>query len=180
MPNHIFISGPVSWNSIVYLDHLPEPRPHMQFALEDFETVGDTSAGKALHLAGLVRKVTCLTVMGDDAASTWLRSVLESAEIELHCVTVPGASERHLNLMTRAGERVSLYLSTPAFPSQMSCSFARWPKARRRLSWTYRRRLERFYQRQWHRASLSGLISTITMASLPFMNRSFRRRRTYS
>jgi len=38
MPNHILVSGPVSWNSIVYLDHLPEPRPHMQFALDDFET----------------------------------------------------------------------------------------------------------------------------------------------
>ncbi|MGV8856955.1 carbohydrate kinase family protein [Rhodoglobus sp.] len=115
MPNHILISGPVSWNSIVYLDHLPEPRPHMQFALEDFETVGGTSAGKALHLAGLGREVTCHTVMGNDAASTRLRSVLESSGIELHCVAVPGASERHLNLMTRSGERVSLYLSAPAF-----------------------------------------------------------------
>ncbi|MBH0115259.1 carbohydrate kinase family protein [Salinibacterium sp. NG253] len=115
MPNRILISGPVSWNSIVYLDHLPEPRPHMQFALEDFETVGGTSAGKALHLAGLGRRVSCLTAAGDDAASIRLRAVLESAGIELQCVPVPGASERHLNLMTRAGERVSLYLSTPAF-----------------------------------------------------------------
>ncbi|GAA1209317.1 carbohydrate kinase family protein [Rhodoglobus aureus] len=115
MPNHILISGPVSWNSIVYLDHLPEPRPHMQFALEDFETVGGTSAGKALHLTGLGRNVTCLTVMGDDEASRRLRPVLESAGIELAAATIPGPSERHVNLMTRAGERVSLYLSTPVF-----------------------------------------------------------------
>ncbi|WP_010202155.1 carbohydrate kinase family protein [Salinibacterium sp. PAMC 21357] len=115
MPNRILISGPVSWNSIVYLEHLPEPRPHMQFVLEDFETVGGTSAGKALHLAGLGHKVACHTAVGDDAASIRLRSVLEAADIELDCVVAPGASERHLNLMTRAGERVSLYLSTPAF-----------------------------------------------------------------
>ncbi|QYH36382.1 carbohydrate kinase family protein [Salinibacterium sp. M195] len=115
MPNRILISGPVSWNSIVYLDHLPAPRPHMQFALEDFETIGGTSAGKALHLAGLGRKVRCLTTVGEDAASSRLRSVLESAAIELDCIVVPGGSERHLNLMTRSGERVSLYLSTPAF-----------------------------------------------------------------
>ncbi|MEV8254239.1 carbohydrate kinase family protein [Rhodoglobus sp. NPDC076762] len=115
MTHDILIAGPVSWNSIVYLDRLPEPSPHMQFALEDFETVGGTSAGKALHLAGLGRKVACHTAVGDDAASIRLRAVLESAGIELQYVTVPGASERHLNLMTRAGERVSLYLSTPAF-----------------------------------------------------------------
>jgi sugar/nucleoside kinase (ribokinase family) len=123
MAHHILISGPVSWNSIVYLDHLPEPRPHMQFALEDFETVGGTSAGKALHLAGLGHKVGCHTAMGDDAAATRLRSVFESSEIELHGTIVPGASERHLNLMTRAGERVSLYLSTPSCPEPDAAQF---------------------------------------------------------
>ncbi|MEH6780073.1 MAG: carbohydrate kinase family protein [Rhodoglobus sp.] len=113
MPNQILISGPVSWNRIVYLDHLPEPHPHMQFALENFETVGGTSAGKALHLAGLGRQVTCLTVVGDDDAAVRLHSVLEAAGINVHSDSVPGASEQHLNLMTRDGQRVSLYLSTP-------------------------------------------------------------------
>ncbi|WP_411720564.1 carbohydrate kinase family protein [Mycetocola sp.] len=115
MRDHILVSGPASWNTLVYLDQLPEPRPHMQFAIENFETVGGTSAGKALHLAGLGRQVTCCTVLGDDADSARLRSALELTGIELVASTVPGPSERHLNLMTRAGERVSLYLSTPAF-----------------------------------------------------------------
>ncbi|MBH0128785.1 carbohydrate kinase family protein [Salinibacterium sp. NK8237] len=87
----------------------------MQFALEEHKAIGGASAGKALHLAALGHKVTCHIAVGDDAASIRLRSVLESAGIELACVTVPGASERHLNLMTHAGERVSVYLSTPTF-----------------------------------------------------------------
>ncbi|MDJ0334946.1 PfkB family carbohydrate kinase [Salinibacterium sp. G-O1] len=115
MRNHILVSGPVAWNTIVYLDRLPEPRPHMQFALEDFATVGGTSAGKALHLSGLGYEVSCFTVLGDDAASIHLRAALGAAGVELSGTTVPGPSERHLNLMTQAGERVSLYLSTPEF-----------------------------------------------------------------
>ena len=43
---HLFIAGPAAWNRIVYLDRLPEPVPHMQFALDEYETVGGTSAGR--------------------------------------------------------------------------------------------------------------------------------------
>lgn len=122
--DHIVVCGPVSWNTLVYLDHLPEPRPHVAFALEDFETVGGTSAGKALHLAGLGRTVACQTVLGDDLASGRVREVLEAAGIRVTAPVVPGASERHLNLMTRAGERVSVYLSVPAFSEPDVARFA--------------------------------------------------------
>lgn len=114
MTDRIVISGPVSWNHMVYLDRLPEPEPHMQFALEDFQTVGGTSAGKALHLAGLGHRVVCMSVVGDDEVSAKLRATLAAAGVELVASVVPGPAERHLNLMTRAGERVSLYLSAPS------------------------------------------------------------------
>ncbi|MET1044458.1 MAG: PfkB family carbohydrate kinase [Microbacteriaceae bacterium] len=114
MTDHIVICGPVSWNHMVYLDRLPEPRPHMQFALDDFETVGGTSAGKALHLSGLGHRAVCMTTVGDDDVSAKLRDTLADAGVELVASVVPGPAERHLNLMTRAGERVSLYLSTPS------------------------------------------------------------------
>ena len=110
----IAIVGPVSWNQIVYLDELPAPVPHMQFALDSFETVGGTSAGKALHLASLDRIVSLDTVLGADAAGEQLRAALDSIQgIELNA-SVGTVTERHLNLMTHAGERVSIYLATPA------------------------------------------------------------------
>ncbi|POH66379.1 carbohydrate kinase family protein [Cryobacterium zongtaii] len=112
---HVVVCGPVSWNTLVYLDQLPEPRPHVTFALEDFQTVGGTSAGKALHLTGLGRAVECQTLLGDDDTSGRVRTVLEAAGIQVTASVVPGAGERHLNLMTRAGDRVSVYLSVPAF-----------------------------------------------------------------
>lgn len=111
--NPVFIAGPASWNSIVVLDRLPAPTPHMQFAEESWETVGGTSAGKALSLAALGTSAVLYALIGDDEPGRRISAALAAAEVEVRW----GASvqtERHLNLMTRAGERVSLYLSTPS------------------------------------------------------------------
>jgi sugar/nucleoside kinase (ribokinase family) len=109
---NVVISGPTSWNHLVLLDRLPEPVPHMQFALRDHETVGGTSAGKALGLAGLGREVELFTQIGSDADGERLRGVLDRVPgLDLDVVDA-GPTERHLNLMTRDGQRVSIYLST--------------------------------------------------------------------
>ncbi|WP_309102446.1 carbohydrate kinase family protein [Microbacterium sp.] len=109
----VFVAGPASWNSIVVLDRLPEPVPHMQFAEESWETVGGTSAGKALSLTALGRATVLYALAGDDEPGRRVCDALAGAGVQ----AVWGRSattERHLNLMTRAGERVSLYLATPS------------------------------------------------------------------
>jgi len=111
MPASVFLAGPASWNRIVVLDHLPEPVPHMQFAEESWETVGGTSAGKALSLTGLGRSTQLYALAGTDAEGDAVRAALQTAGVPVHWGS--GVTERHLNLMTRAGARVSLYLSTP-------------------------------------------------------------------
>ncbi|GAA1828648.1 carbohydrate kinase family protein [Agromyces salentinus] len=111
----IVIVGPAAWNRIVLLDRLPEPVPHMQFARWDQETVGGTSAGKALGLAGLGRPVRLHTLIGTDADGERVRRLLAASGIELDALPAE-VTERHLNLMTEAGERVSIYLSSPADP----------------------------------------------------------------
>jgi acarbose 7IV-phosphotransferase len=73
MTDHVLIAGPASWNLIVELDRLPEPVPHMQFALGDWETVGGTSAGKALSLAALGRPVALHTLLGGDVEGERVR-----------------------------------------------------------------------------------------------------------
>ncbi|WP_404438540.1 carbohydrate kinase family protein [Microbacterium aerolatum] len=109
----VFIAGPASWNSIVVLDRLPEPTPHMQFAEASWETLGGTSAGKALSLTSLATPVTLYALVGADDAGDRVRAALTAAGVD--ALWGPGEeTERHLNLMTRAGERVSLYLSTPS------------------------------------------------------------------
>lgn len=111
MPDSVFIAGPASWNTIVVLDRLPEPVPHMQFAEETWATVGGTSAGKALSLTGLGRATQLHALAGRDAEGERVRAALHAAGVQVHWGE--GVTERHLNLMTRAGERVSLYLSSP-------------------------------------------------------------------
>jgi acarbose 7IV-phosphotransferase len=112
MTDHVFIAGPTSWNRIVMLDRLPEPVPHMQFALDEYETLGATSAGKALGFVGLGRRTVLHTLLGDDVEGERVRGLLTDAGVEL-VESDGGTTERHLNLMTPAGARVSLYLATP-------------------------------------------------------------------
>lgn len=106
----VFIAGPASWNSIVVLDRLPEPTPHMQFAEASWETVGGTSAGKALSLAALGTSAVLYALVGADESGRKVEAALTAAGIDVFWGT-SATTERHLNLMTRAGERVSLYLS---------------------------------------------------------------------
>ncbi|MFB7251683.1 carbohydrate kinase family protein [Microbacterium sp. NPDC056234] len=111
--HRVFIAGPASWNRMVVLDRLPEPVPHMQFAEDSWETVGGTSAGKALSLTALGRDVLLYAQSADDEDGRRVRSALADAGVPALWETSV-ETERHLNLMTRAGERVSLYLSSPS------------------------------------------------------------------
>lgn len=108
----VFISGPASWNHIVELDHLPDPVPHMQFALGDHETIGGTSAGKALGLAALGRAPVLYSLLADDPEGRRVAEALRASGVTL-LMGSASATERHLNLMTPDGARVSLYLSAP-------------------------------------------------------------------
>lgn len=105
--------GPTSWNTLIRLDVLPEPRPHTLFARSATETVGGTSAGKALHLHDRGRSARLTTVVGDDDAGRRSVGALRAVGVDVEATVLPGPSERHCNLMTDLGERVSIYLSTP-------------------------------------------------------------------
>lgn len=84
----------------------------MQFAEDSWETVGGTSAGKALSLTALGRPVVLHAMSGQDEDGQRLRAALDAAGVGVRWTD--GVTERHLNLMTRAGERVSLYLASPS------------------------------------------------------------------
>lgn len=111
----ILVAGAASWNRMVVLDALPEPRPHMEFARDWFDTLGGTSAGKALHLHALGREVVLDALVGADEAGDRIRTALARAGVVTRWHSA-ARSEQHLNLMTPAGARLSLYLATPEHP----------------------------------------------------------------
>lgn len=116
--SRIVIAGPATWNHLIKMDHLPEPVPHTQFAQSAWHTVGGTSAGKALHLAGLGADVELWTSLDEDTDGTRVKSLLETAGV--HVQVIPSKdTERHVNLMA-GGSRVSIYVSTVSAPTAAS------------------------------------------------------------
>lgn len=109
------VAGPATWNTMVRLDRLPDPRPHTLFARGSVRTLGGTSAGKTLHLADLGVAATLVTDVGTDPEADLILGALGHARgAEVLARRVAGPSEQHLNLMTDAGERLSIYLAVPA------------------------------------------------------------------
>jgi len=109
----VIVVGPASWNHLIELDQLPEPTPHMQFARRSLHTVGGTSAGKALHLRDLGVDVELHCLLGQDDDGRRIRAALAEAGVRLHAHPST-RTERHVNLMTSAGERVSIYVDVPS------------------------------------------------------------------
>ena len=109
----VLVNGPASWNTLVRLPALPEPRSQTLFASSHHDGLGGTSAGKALTLAALGVDVTLRTAIGDDGEGSLVRAALAHPRISL-VVQQVAATERHVNLMADDGARVSLYLELPS------------------------------------------------------------------
>jgi len=109
----VLVAGPTSWNELVYVAELPEPRPQTVFADRHRATVGGTSAGKALNLRSLGRQVVLSTLLGEDDEGRRVRAVLDGAGVDVRPRAAVPATERHLNLMGSRGERLSFYLELP-------------------------------------------------------------------
>jgi sugar/nucleoside kinase (ribokinase family) len=110
----ILVTGPASWNLLVHVAELPGAEPQTVFARWHHETLGGTSAGKALNLRRLGAAVTLCTLLGDDAAGDRIRRVLTAAGVDVLARRSRNGSERHVNLMDPAGRRLSVYLTLPA------------------------------------------------------------------
>lgn len=89
----------------------------MQFARKSWNTVGGTSAGKALHLAELGINVRLSSPLGADDEGKRVRSTLAAAGVTLQ-VIASERTEQHVNLMSDDCGRVSLYISVPSTPAE--------------------------------------------------------------
>lgn len=114
MTTRVLVVGPASCNEVIHLASLPAAVSGTHFAERAWPALGGTSAGKALNLASLGAEVTLLTVLGTDDVARRVRVSLEAGGVRVVSrESSSGQCERHVNLMTDAGERVSIYTHLP-------------------------------------------------------------------
>src|SRR5665648_587887 len=112
----VVVAGPATWNTMVGVPAFPEPRPQTVFSTGHHEGRGGTSAGKALTLARLGVDVILRTGLGDDGVAERITAALVHPRLTMAAARGVGPSERHLNLMTPDGARLSIYLDLPPDP----------------------------------------------------------------
>lgn len=101
--------GGISWNTMLYVDSFPEPKPQTVFASSSYSTVGSSGAGKALNLAVLGADVTLWGLLGDDHPGRLVRDYLADRRVRLLADLDPAGTPRHVNLMDKAGDRISIF-----------------------------------------------------------------------
>jgi sugar/nucleoside kinase (ribokinase family) len=111
----IFVAGDVTFNALVYFDHLPDPKPGTVFSKRFRETVGGTGAGKALALNRLGFDVTFHGLIGDDLQGRTIRDRFTAEQLHFVYDLDPAGTQRHINLMDSSGARLSIYAAYATF-----------------------------------------------------------------
>lgn len=111
----VLVAGDIAYNSLVYLERFPEPRPQTVFSQRYHETVGGTAAGKALNLHRLGVPTTLHGLLGDDAPGAAIRAVCAREGLPLVSDPDPQGTQRHINLMAADGGRISIYVAYGTF-----------------------------------------------------------------
>ncbi len=111
----IFVAGDVTFNALVYFDHLPEPKPGVVYSKRFWETIGGTAAGKALNLNHLGFDVTLHGLIGDDPQGRSIRDCFEAERLCFVYDLDPAGTQRHINLMDDSGSRMSIYAAYATF-----------------------------------------------------------------
>ena len=107
----VLIIGGTTFDSIISLKTLPNPEPQTIHYAPFNETIGSTGAGKALNLTKLKVPMTLHSIIGNDEYGAKIRKKLDASEVDFVYDHDPKGTERHVNLMSEAGERISIFVT---------------------------------------------------------------------
>lgn len=107
----VLIIGGTSYDSIITLNKLPEPKPQTIHYAPFHETVGSTGAGKALNLRKLNVPSVLHSMIGHDDYGKKIIHKLENEDVTFHYDIDENGTERHVNLMDEEGQRISIFIT---------------------------------------------------------------------
>ena len=116
----VFISGAVSVNSLIYLEEFPKPVSQTVFSKSFNETLGGTSAGKALNLNRLDFDTTLFSLIGNDHCGSIIKEYFQKEKLNFIYQTDNEGTQRHINLMNKDGERISIYVVYGTFDPEIN------------------------------------------------------------
>ena len=107
----VWIVGPIAWDSVYYLEELPQPGKFAQ-SLRNVERPGGTAANSAIAIASAGIETGFAGYVGDDELSTALMEQLtQSAIAHLHMQHLKGKPSHVAIYIDREGERTIIGLS---------------------------------------------------------------------
>jgi acarbose 7IV-phosphotransferase len=104
------VLGGASWNTMIYLDQFPEPRPKTITTARHQFAAGSTGIGKAMALKALGHNALLHATVGEDDQGQQLRKHCLEHGLSVWFDIDPGGTSRHLNIMDAQGQRISIFL----------------------------------------------------------------------
>jgi len=111
----IFVAGGVSYDTIITLENLPEPKSQTIHYSHYKEQVGSTGSGKAVALHRLGFDTTLQAMIGDDAEGQKIKDYFKQVGVKFLYDYDPKGTERHTNIMDKDGRRISIYTHSATF-----------------------------------------------------------------
>ncbi|MFT6657773.1 carbohydrate kinase family protein [Maritalea sp.] len=108
-PQNVLVLGGASWNTMIYLDELPDGKPKTIANAHFVEGVGSTGIGKAFALKQLGYSPCLHMVVGNDPAGEKVIKACNVRGVDILLDQDDTPTPQHTNLMDRDGQRISIF-----------------------------------------------------------------------
>ena len=106
------VLGGASWNTMIYLDRLPQGNAGTIPNARKHETVGSTGTGKAFALTAMGVDTVLHAAMGQYPEGERIRMECGRRGVELISEVDPLGTAQHVNLMDKTGNRLSIFVNS--------------------------------------------------------------------
>lgn len=106
------VLGGASWNTMIYLEALPDGKAGTIPDARKHETVGSTGTGKAFALRAMGADTALHAALGSDPEGARIRAKCKKRGVELISDIDPLGTPQHVNLMDQTGNRLSIFVNS--------------------------------------------------------------------